>query len=98
MVLEQLDRISDAINCYLHALSLDVRASAAYYQLACCYAKQNKVYWAITFIEKAIDLNPESYLKLAIEDSIWFEYRQQAGFMKLIHKKSNNSLVKDWRK
>jgi tetratricopeptide (TPR) repeat protein len=87
-VWQQLEQLTQAIKCYEEALKIDVEADFIWYRNACCYARLNNINWAITSLEKAIDLEPEKYLKLAIEASIWQEFRKLVGFQALITNKS----------
>jgi hypothetical protein len=43
-------------------------------------------------LEKAIDLDPETYLELAVNDRVWDRFSHQAGFISLITNKRKRYL------
>jgi len=87
-VLQQLELYQQAIEHYNQVLELDARFDLAWYQIACCYLQLHNCNWAILNLEKAIDLQPEKYLKLVLNQPLWKEYFQQIGFQLLITNKS----------
>ena len=89
---QELDNLSKAIAYYDRAITLDSKSDTAYYKRACCYAllknTTSNTNQAIINLEKAIDLYPEKYIQLAIDESIWHKFHRQKGFQLLVDNKS----------
>ena len=91
LILEQLADYQTALECYQKALEIELEEEFIYRQ-ACCYALLNKPNWAITYLERAIELYPTKYLRLAVQDRVWQDYQQKSGFQALIEKKQQQYL------
>ncbi|OYQ65540.1 hypothetical protein B9G53_07035 [Pseudanabaena sp. SR411] len=56
----------------------------ALYELACCYALQNKVQKAVEHLKEAITLSPDKYLAKALTDSSFELIRHRSSFKSLV--------------
>ena len=57
---EKLDRIEDALRCYLLAIKNDETYAEAYYAAAFIFKEQGKYYECVLFLKKAASLEPEN--------------------------------------
>ncbi len=57
---EKLDRLEDALRCYLLAIKNDESYAEAYYSAAFLFKEQGKYYECVMFLKKATSLEPEN--------------------------------------
>ncbi|MGA1410906.1 MAG: tetratricopeptide repeat protein, partial [Prochlorotrichaceae cyanobacterium] len=58
---------------------------SVWYNKACCYALQNLLEPALTYLQQAIKLNPEKYRDMARSDSDFDNIRKSDRFQALIN-------------
>ena len=84
IALTKLQRYQDALESYDQSDRYQARFTEAYYNKACSYALQSNVELAIENLEKAIQLVPGKYQKLAKTDPDFDKVRNDKRFQELI--------------
>ncbi|MHC5818948.1 MAG: TPR end-of-group domain-containing protein, partial [Nostoc sp.] len=84
IALTKLHRYQDAIGSYDRAIAIKQDLHQVYYNKACSYALQNNVELAIENLEKAIQLVPDKYKKLAKTDPDFNKVRSDKRFQELV--------------
>ncbi|MGM3308568.1 tetratricopeptide repeat protein [Anabaena sp. WFMT] len=84
IALTKLRRYKEALASYNQAISIKSNLHQAYYNKACNYALQDNIELTIENLEKAIQLVPDKYKKLAKTDSDFDKVRDEKRFQVLL--------------
>ncbi len=82
--LKELGRYEEAIASYDQTLQIKPDKHEAWYNKAYAYSLQNAIELALENLQKAIQLNPEEYRKMAKTDSDFDNIRHDPRFQALI--------------
>lgn len=87
IALTRLKKYKEALKSYDQAIAINPKSDKAYYNKACNYAQQNNLELTLLNLEKAIQLVPDKYRKLARTDSDLAKVRKNQKFQQLINQK-----------
>ena len=85
LALRNLSKYQESIKSYLKALNLERDDLDISYEIACCYALQNKVQKSIAYLKIVISLSPEIYTEKVLTDSDFDLIREYSSFKSLIN-------------
>jgi tetratricopeptide (TPR) repeat protein len=83
--LYKLGKLDEAIASYDRALLIQPQSSNTIYNLACCHALQGNIDESIDLLQRAIQLDPNEYIKLARQNDDFQLVRNDPRFIALLN-------------
>jgi tetratricopeptide (TPR) repeat protein len=84
VILQELQRLPEAIACYEESLKIDRDDRYAWYNAACCYAALGQQQKAIDCLREALDIEPDICGELARNNFVFDGLRQNETFNDLL--------------